>query len=268
MNLLAVVIGSALILLVAYWVYGSLLARLLRLNDSAPTPAVSMRDDVDYQPIEAKFLLSQHLSAIAAAGPIVGPIVAGVMFGWLPAAIWIIVGSIFIGGVHDMTALVASVRHKARSIAEVVREHMSRRSYVLFLLFIWIALVYIIVAFTDLVADSFVGLQKLGGGHEVAGGAVATASLLYLALPVVMGLLMRYGRLALGWATLIFLPLIGVAVWLGPHIPFDLDRVMGVSEASAHKTWDVLLLVYCFVASIVPVWLLLQPRGHLGGYFL
>src|SRR5262245_43956823 len=268
MNLLAVVIGSALILLVAYWVYGSLLARLLRLNDSAPTPAVSMRDDVDYQPIEAKFLLSQHLSAIAAAGPIVGPMLAGVMFGWLPALIWILVGSIFIGGVHDMTALVASVRHKARSIAEVVREHMSRRSYILFLLFVYIALVYIIVAFTDIVAGSFVGAQTLENGETVSGGGSATSSLRYLALPVVMGLLLRFTRLSINWATLIFLPLVGVAIWIGQKIPFDLGAIFHLTDSQAAKLWGVLLLAYCFVASLVPLWMLLQPRGHLGGYFL
>src|SRR5262245_49908789 len=268
MNLLAVVIGSALILLVAYWVYGSLLARLLRLNDSAPTPAVSMRDDVDYQPIEAKFLLSQHLSAIAAAGPIVGPIVAGVMFGWLPAAIWIIVGSIFIGGVHDMTALVASVRHKARSIAEVVREHMSRRSYVLFLLFVWIALVYIIVAFTDIVAGSFVGVQTLENGQTISGGGIATSSMLYLLLPIIMGIMLRFTKLSVGWATVIFLPLVGVAIWIGQRIPLDLASAFSLSEPDAAKLWGGLLLAYCFVASLVPLWLLLQPRGHLGGFFL
>src|SRR5687768_7084379 len=118
MSLLYVVIPSAVVLTVAYVVYGKLLSRLLRLDPEAITPAVSMRDDADYVPIEPKFLLGQHFSAIAAAGPIVGPILAGVMFGWLPALIWILVGAIFIGGVHDMTALVASVRHKARSIAE------------------------------------------------------------------------------------------------------------------------------------------------------
>ena len=125
---------------------------LPELDSTRPTPAVELRDDLDYVPIESKFLLSQHFSAIAAAGPIVGPILAGVMFGWLPALLWILVGSIFIGGVHDMTALTASIRHKARSIAEVVRDHMSQRSYMLFLMFIWIALVYIIVAFTDITA--------------------------------------------------------------------------------------------------------------------
>ena len=110
--------------------------------------------------------MPQHFSAIAAAGPIVGPILAGLTFGWLPALIWILVGSIFIGGVHDFGALVASIRHKARSIAEVVRDNMSRRSYLLFLSFIWLALVYIIVAFTDVTATSFIGPATADNGQR------------------------------------------------------------------------------------------------------
>ena len=184
-------------LIAAYFTYGRFLSRFLELDPRRPTPAVELRDDVDYVPIEPKFLLSQHFSAIAAAGPIVGPILAGLMFGWLPALLWILVGSIFIGGVHDMTALAASIRHKARSIAEVVREHMSQQSYILFLIFIWIALVYIIVAFTDITAASFIGVQTLENGEQVTGGGIATSSLLYLVLPIVMGLLLRYTRLSL-----------------------------------------------------------------------
>ncbi|MFN0126282.1 MAG: carbon starvation protein A [Verrucomicrobiales bacterium] len=268
MSLLVIVLISAAFLLLAYRFYGGLLAKLLRLDADKETPSVTMRDDVDYAPIEPKFLLSQHFSAIAAAGPIVGPILAGVMFGWLPALIWILLGCVFIGGVHDFTALVASVRHRARSIAEVVREHMTRRSYVLFLTFVWIALVYIIVAFTDITAASFVGVQTLESGQKVSGGAIATSSLLYLALPIVMGLLMRFTKLSLNWATLIFLPLVAVAIWVGQFIPFDLAGMLGLEQAHAHKAWDVLLLGYCFVASVVPMWILLQPRGHLGGYFL
>ncbi len=268
MTLLTVVLLSAAVLLLAYRIYGKALTRLLRLDRDARTPAVVLRDDVDYVPIEPKFLMSQHFSAIAAAGPIVGPILAGVMFGWLPALLWILIGSIFIGGVHDMTSLVASIRHKARSIADVVREHMSKRSYLLFLLFIWIALIYIIVAFTDLVADSFVGTQDLGGGRSTTGGAVATASLLYLALPVIMGLLLKYTKLPLGLATAIFLPLVAISVWLGPIFPLDINTLFHLTEAASQRWWGVALLAYCFIASIVPMWLLLQPRGHLGGYFL
>ncbi len=268
MSLLTVVALAGAVLTAAYFTYGRFLTRFLQLDATRPTPAVELRDDIDYVPIEPKFLLSQHFSAIAAAGPIVGPILAGVMFGWLPALIWILVGAIFIGGVHDMAALVASIRHKARSIAEVVRDHMSQRSYVLFLIFIWIALVYIIVAFTDITASSFVGVQTLENGETVSGGGIATSSLLYLALPIVMGLLLRYTRLSVGWATLIFLPLVGVAIWAGQKMPLDLAALLQITDGQAQKVWDVLLLGYCVVAAVVPVWMLLQPRGHLGGYFL
>ena len=299
MSLFLVVALAATVLIFAYWTYGRFLARFLELDPKRITPAVSMRDDIDYVPIESKFLLSQHFSAIAAAGPITGPILAGVMFGWLPALLWILIGSIFIGGVHDITSLVASVRHKARSIAEVVRDHMNRRSYILFLVFIWIALIYIIVAFTDITASAFIGgpeslrrgiaaaedtpnpgvaagttLSETGG---VTGGAIATSSMLYLLLPIVMGLLLRYTRLSLNWATAIFVPLVGVVIWIGQYIPFDVGLIvqhfnpeLTLSEADqqAHKIWDVALLAYCLLAGIAPVWLLLQPRGHLGGYFL
>lgn len=268
MSLLTIVLFSAACLLVAYFTYGRLLTRLLRLRPDVPTPAVEMRDDVDYAPIEPKFLLSQHFSAIAAAGPIVGPILAGALFGWLPALIWILVGSIFIGGVHDFTALVASIRHKARSIAEVVRDNMSRRSYVLFLAFVWLALVYIIVAFTDVTASSFLGVQELENGEKITGGGIATSSLLYLALPIVMGFLMRYTKLTVGWATIIFLPLVGISIWIGQYIPFDISEMFGLNKAQAQQTWNVALLIYCLIASLIPMWMLLQPRGHLGGYFL
>ena len=274
MGILVIAAVCGVLFLLAYRVYGSLLARLLQLREDAVTPAVELRDGVDYEPIEPKFLLSQHFSAIAAAGPVVGPILAGVAFGWLPALLWIVIGSIFVGGVHDITSLVASIRHKARSIAEVVREHMTKRSYLLFLVFIWLALVYIIVAFTDVVAMSFVGRQTLEDGSVVSGGGIASSSLMYLVLPIVMGLLLRFTKLGVNLATLIFLPLVGVAIWAGQHVPIDMLAILhglgfdSATDAVAVKVWDVLLLAYCLVAGALPLWLLLQPRGHLGGYFL
>lgn len=268
MSLLTVALTCAALFALAYYFYGRLLVRLFRLNRDAQTPAVALRDDVDYVPIAPKFLLGQHFSAIAAAGPIVGPIMAGMMFGWLPALLWIVVGSIFIGGVHDFAALVASIRHKANTIAQIVRQEMTRTSYMLFMIFVWIALVYVVVAFTDIVANSFVGTQALGGGVEVTGGGIAASSMIYLVLPVIMGLLLRYTKLSLGLATVIFLPLVGVAIWVGQYIHLDFTSVFHLKAAQAVLLWDVLLLAYCFVASLVPMWLLLQPRGHLGGYFL
>lgn len=268
MYLIVVIAVSCLVLALAYRIYGGFLASALKLDAGTVTPAVSMRDDVDYLPIEPRFLMSQHFSAIAAAGPIVGPILAGAMFGWAPALLWIIVGSIFIGGVHDFTALVASIRHRARSIAEVVREHMSRRAYVLFLAFVWFALIYIVVAFTDITASSFVGVVELENGQQVSGSGIATSSLLYLIIPVAMGLLLRFTKMGLTTATIIFLPLVAVSIWAGQRIPLDAAAILGSSPAAAQRVWGILLLVYCFVASLLPMWLLLQPRGHLGGYFL
>jgi len=267
MNLLWIVLPCAVVLTIAYFTYGRLLTHLFQLDPHKQTPAEELNDGIDYEPLPAHSLLPQHFSAIAAAGPIVGPIVAGLTFGWLPALIWILIGSIFIGGVHDMSALVASIRHKATSIAMVVRQHMSQLSYTLFLAFIWIALVYIIVAFTDVTAGCFIQAPNAAAGN-VSGGAIATSSLLYLILPIIMGLLMKFARLPLWAATIIFVPLVTVAIYVGKFMPLDVQQILSVSPGNARKVWDVLLLLYCLVAGMVPVWMLLQPRGHLGGYFL
>ena len=253
MNILFVVVACAAIFIVAYLTYGKFLAKkVFGLDDARKTPAVEMNDGLDYVPAKKGMLLGQHFSAIAAAGPINGPIIAGTMFGWVPALIWIVVGSIFVGGVHDMGALVASIRHKARSITDVIRANVSKRAWIIFMLFIWITLVYIIVCFTDLTAGSFVGKVTLENGESVAGGAIAASSLLYLILLV------------------IFVPLGAVAIWVGKYMPINLPG-FDASPAgllSAKKAWSLIILVYCIIASVVPVWALLQPRGALGGYFL
>jgi carbon starvation protein len=268
MTPLAVVLIAASVLLCAYFTYGRLLGRLFRLDPTAPMPSEELRDGVDYEPTSPRYLLGQHLSAIAAAGPIVGPILAGVAFGWLPALLWIIVGSIFVGGVHDLGSLIASVRHRARSIAEVVRDHMSRRAHLLLLAFIYIALIYIIVAFTDIVASSFVGVQTLEDGSRVSGAGVASTSVMYLGVALALGLALRFGRVRLSIATLVALPLVGVTIWLGQRLPLDLAAWLDLDQRAATRLWGVLLLGYCLVAGAVPLWLLLQPRGHLGGWFM
>ncbi|MFZ9747278.1 MAG: carbon starvation protein A [Opitutaceae bacterium] len=265
MSLILFLAVSAAVLLLAYRIYGRILARFLQLDDAVPTPAHTKRDGLDHEPASRNWLLPQHFSAIAAAGPIVGPILAATYFGWLPAWLWILFGAIFIGGVHDLTTLVASVRHDAKSIAEVVRRHMNRRSYLLFLAFIWISLVYVIIAFADVTAGTFV--QKASVADAAAPGpAVATSSILYLILSVVMGLCMRKFGLGEGKAQLIFLPLVVVAILAGPYLPFDLGALTGSTRPQV--LWDHVLLGYCFFAALSPVWLLMQPRGALGGYFL
>jgi len=138
MNILVVVGGGALILFLAYLTYGKFIStKVFELDNSRVTPAVEMEDGVDYVPTDAKYLAGQHFSAIAAAGPVTGPIIAGIAYGWMPTMLWILLGSIFIGGVHDMGALVASIRHKAAGIADTMRQYVSKRVWILFNLFIF-----------------------------------------------------------------------------------------------------------------------------------
>lgn len=256
-----VVVIAMSALLIGYRFYGGFLAGRMRLDNSQPTPAHQMNDGVDYVPAKASLLLGQHFSAIAAAGPIVGPILAGIWFGWLPALLWILVGAVFIGGVHDFSSLITSVRHKASSIGEVVRQHMSPTSHALFLTFVWFALVYVIIAFTDITAQTF----KAVSAGTAFGPAVAASSILYLLLGVLMGILLYKFRVNLWAATAVFLPLVLITIWLGTRLPESaVSFMLGIPV----KSWEIGLLIYCFVASLVPMWLLLQPRGYLGGWFL
>lgn len=263
MGILLFLLVSFGILLGAYLTVGRVLARVFRLSDSSATPAYKMRDGLDYEPARASYLLPQHFSAIAAAGPIVGPILAAIYFGWGPAWLWIIFGSILIGGIHDFSALVASVRHRGRSVAEIVRQYMNPRAYVLFLIFIWCTLIYVIIAFTDVTAGTFVTKASKTGG-AAPGPAVATSSVIYLLLAVVMGFVLRFTRFGPVRSKLVFLPLVAVAIVIGPYIPLDLGKLVDQPQ----EVWGYLLLGYCFVAAMAPVWSLLQPRGELGGYFL
>jgi carbon starvation protein len=258
-------IAAAVIVLLflGYRYYGRFVARQYALDDSRVTPSVARNDGVDYVPTKPFYLLGQHFSAIAAAGPIAGPILASQQFGWLPCLLWIGLGVVFIGAVHDFSTLVASVRHGGRSVAEIVRVEMGRRAWLAILAFIWLALVFVILAFTDITASTFVGkteeLEGLSFGFN-AGGAVALASVLYLALAVVMGLVERVLRPPLWLTTIVFVPATLVVVWLGTQY-----STLLVADA---RTWGLLILAYCFAASLVPVWTLLQPRGYLGGFVL
>lgn len=244
----------------SYRFYGRFLAKKFQVNDTSLTPACQINDNIDYVPAKTSLLLGQHFSAIAAAGPIVGPILACLWFGWLPTLLWILLGAIFIGGVHDFGSLIASLRHKASSIGEVVKIYMPK-VYKFFLIFVWLALIYVIIAFTDITAQTFKTVLL----KNTSGPAVAGSSLLYIIAAIVMGILLYRFKIKLSIATLIFLPLVLFIIWVGPHLPKDfLNLLSGVSI----KQWDVILLIYCFIASLVPMWLLLQPRGYLGGWLL
>lgn len=255
--------ATIFVLALAYRTYGRWVARQFVLDASVRTPAHVKNDGEDYVPTKPFYLLGQHFSAIAAAGPIAGPVLAAQQFGWMPAILWIGLGVVFIGAVHDMSTLVASVRHEGRSIADVVKGVLGPRAGVAMMVFIWLALIYVIVAFTDTTAATFVSGDAEMQGLTFRfnpGGAVAASSTMYLVLAVVMGLTVRLFRMPVWLQTLLFVPATFLVVWLGTRVSTTL-----VLDA---RTWSVLILAYCFIASLTPMWLLLQPRGYLGGFVL
>ncbi len=263
MNLALLALGFLALLAIGYRTYGGFIARRIGLDDSRRTPAHAKRDGVDYEPTRPFYLFAQHFSAIAAAGPIAGPILACQGFGWLPCLIWIGLGVVFIGAVHDFTTLIGSVRHGGCSIAEIARERLGSPAGRAMMAFIWIALVYVIVAFTDITAGSFArGTEELEGAgvRFHPGGAVAAASVMYLVLSIVLGLVQRFAKPPLWLVTAIFVPATFAVSWLGTHVSGWL--VFGPLE------WGLLILAYCAAASVLPVWALLQPRGYLGGFVL
>ncbi|MBI1992357.1 MAG: carbon starvation protein A [Candidatus Omnitrophica bacterium] len=257
MSLFTIAISAAGLFVLGYAVYGGLLARWFGLSPTRTTPACSLNDGVDYVPAKAPLLLGQHFSAIAAAGPIVGPILGALWFGWLPALLWIVFGAILFGAVHDFSSLVGSIRHQARSIVELVHEHLGPRAHLLFMAFVWLSLIYVIIAFTDLTSSSFV--------EPTYGGAVAASSSLYLVAAVAMGICLYKWRMPLWLATVVFLPIVGLIIWGGQLIPLVIPDAWPVRP---QLVWNGVILGYCVLASIVPLWLLLQPRGYLGGFFL
>jgi carbon starvation protein len=257
----ALALGFLLLLVVGYRSWGGVLARSMQLDDTRATPAVAQEDGVDFVPTGRFYLFAQHFSAIAAAGPIVGPIAACMTFGWLPCLLWIGLGVVFIGAVHDFTSLFGSIRHGGRSIADMAKEQLGPGAGRAMLAFIWIALIYVIIAFTDVTAETFLtGGAELEGARFDPGGAVAAAATMYLGLSLAMGLVQRFLRPPLWLLTLVFVPATFGVAWLGTAV----SQVL-VLERS---TWIFLILAYCALASFLPVWALLQPRGYLGGFVL
>lgn len=260
LTILAVVFLAWLVF--GYFGYGRWIARQFHLDDRRTTPAHDLNDGEDYVPTPPFYLFGQHFSAIAAAGPIAGPIIACLAFGWLPCLLWIALGVVLIGAVHDFSTLTASIRHSAKSVAEITRDRLGLGAGRAMMAFIWIALVYVIVAFTDITAGTFVaGDEALAGETRFnPGGAVALASVLYLGLSIVLGLVERFLKPPLWLATIVFVPATFALSYVGTQYSHLLSF--------GHQTWAVVILLYCVAASMLPVWALLQPRGYLGGFVL
>lgn len=246
--LAVIVITTFLLCFLAYRFYGAFLERHCQIDDARETPACAVNDGVDYVPTRASVLFGHHFSSIAGAGPIVGPIVAAALFGWGPTWAWILVGAIFVGGVHDFGSTVMSLRYGGRSIVETSRRLVGERTGKLFMLFVIVALVYVIIVFLDLTAMSF-----------VADGSVSTASTWFVAMAFVFGFVINRTPVSFRVAVPFFVLLTYAGFALGKWLPME-----GVGK----ETWLMCILGYCYIAAILPVGVLMQPRDFLSATFL
>ena len=250
---------SILAFVIAYVTYGSWLAKQWGVDPKQQTPAHTEEDGVDFVPAKAPVLLGHHFSSIAGAGPINGPIQAAI-FGWVPVLLWIIIGGIFFGAVQDFSALFASVRHKGKSLGEVIEENISHKSKVCFTVFAWLVLILVVAAFADIVAGTFAGFTVSADGEMVknaANGSVAVASLLFIPLAVGFGFLNRK-NINLGVSTIVGVALLAFCIFVGLKCPIFVSK----------NVWLFVVFIYIFIASVAPVWILLQPRDYLNSFLL
>jgi carbon starvation protein len=263
MNSLALLLICIVILACGYVFYGGWLCKQWGVGESKePTPAHKLEDGVDYVPAKAPVLMGHHFSSIAGAGPITGPIGAAI-FGWLPVTLWILIGGIFFGGVHDFGALFASVRHNGQSIGEVISANMSRRAKRLFIIFSYLTLILVVAAFASIVASTFGATVDESGAIDVAASgtaaSVAMVSILFIVIAIVFGFCVYRRNVPMGIASVIGVVAIVVIMAIGMNFhPIYLTT----------KTWMIIVGIYIAVASVTPVWILLQPRDYLSSFLL
>jgi len=251
MNVLTIALGALVVLLGAYFVHGRRLERDFGIDPNRPTPAHTKADGIDHvAAYHWTVLFGHHFSSIAGAGPIVGPVIAVALWGWAPALLWVVIGTIFLGGVHDFGALIVSVRHGGRSIADVAENLISRKAKIVFSLFVWLALILVIAVFVVLCAKTFVVQPQI---------IIPSLGLIPVAILVGIGL---YKLKINQTITTIFglASLVGL-IFLGNRIPINVGN-------QAMLIWSSVLLVYCYFASITPVNILLQPRDYLSSFLL
>lgn len=237
------------IFVVAYMTYGKFLAKSWGIDPSRTTPAHTLEDGVDYCPAKTPVLMGHHFSSIAGAGPINGPIQAA-YFGWVPCFLWIVIGGIFFGAVQDFGSLFVSIRHDGKSLGEVIEDTIGRRTRVLFTVFAWLVLLLVIAAFGDIVASSFAG--------SAANGSVATASILFIFLAIGFGFAVYRKNAPMLIASIVGVVLLALCVVIGLFFPIMLPK----------SFWIGFVFVYIMIASVTPVWILLQPRDYLSSYLL
>lgn len=255
MSSVAILVISLVCFIIAYATYGSYLAKSWGVDPKRKTPAYEMEDGVDYVPANKAVLLGHHFSSIAGAGPINGPIQAAV-FGWIPVLLWIIIGGIFFGAVQDFGSLFASIRHKGKSLGEIIEVNISHRTKLCFTVFAWLVLILVVAAFADIVAGTFAGFNA-DGDKVASNGSVATASMLFIPLAVAFGLFNRKSS-HLAVNTVVGVVLLIACIAIGMACPIYFSKT----------TWLIVVFIYIFIASVAPVWILLQPRDYLNSFLL
>ncbi|MBU5299591.1 carbon starvation protein A [Clostridium sporogenes] len=256
MNSVVLLLTGIILFLIAYLTYGRWLAKHWGIDISKQTPAHTKFDNVDYCPADAKILLGHHFSSIAGAGPIAGPIQASI-FGWVPVMLWIVIGSIFIGGVHDFGSLFASIRHGGNSIGEIIRVNIGEKGKKLFNIFAWVTLVLVVAAFTDICASTFAYNSQTP--ELLTGARSGTASILFIFLAMGFGFFVYRRNAPVGLSTVVGVALLFFCIYIGYRFP-----VLKLSKFQ----WQIVLLIYITAASTMPVWLLLQPRDYLCSFLL
>ena len=263
MNGLVLLIVSIAVLVCGYIFYGRWLCKQWGVGElDKPTPAHALEDGIDYVPAKAPILMGHHFSSIAGAGPITGPIGAA-PFGWLACTLWILVGGIFFGGVHDFGALFASVRHDGKSIGEIISTNMSKRAKMLFLIFAYLTLILVVAAFASIVAGTFGATFTEAGEVDLvaseANARVAMVSLLFIAIAIVFGFLVYRRNAPMSVASVVGVIAIVAIIAIGMNFhPIYLSK----------DAWMWICGIYIAIASVTPVWILLQPRDYLSSFLL
>ena len=262
MNAVVILLVGIVILVLGYIFYGGWLAKQWGVDPKRTTPAHELEDGNDYVPAKAPVLMGHHFSSIAGAGPINGPIQAAV-FGWVPVMLWVLIGGLFFGAVHDFGALFASVRNKGQSIGEVIAESIGSRAKKLFLTFSYLTLILVVAAFASIVANTFRATYTESGAlDEVASAANASTamiSILFIVIAIIFGMMVYRRNASLVVSTVVGVAAIVVCMVVGYNWhPIYLSG----------STWMVIVGIYIAIASVTPVWILLQPRDYLSSFLL
>ena len=253
MSALLLILIAIVIFVAAYLTYGKWLAKQWGIDPSVTTPAHEMEDGVDYCPAKTPVLMGHHFSSIAGAGPINGPIQAA-FFGWVPVFLWIVIGGIFFGAVQDFGSIFVSIRHKGKSLGEVIEENIGHKCKVLFTVFAWLVLLLVVAAFADIVANSF----TIPEGGSTANGSVATASILFIPLAIAFGFFVYRKNVPMGLASIVGVILLAACVVIGLLCPVSLPK----------NFWIGFVFIYVMIASVTPVWILLHTWDYLSSFLL